>query len=252
EKIEAARKQGLDVTADMYTYTAGSTGLDAAMPPWVQEGGYKAWAARLQDPKVRDRVRREMTTPQDVWENLLLAAGGDGTLLVGVKNEALRIYAGKTLAEVARLRGKSVQDTAMDLVVEDGSRVQVVYFLMSEQNVKRQIQLPWVSFGSDASSMAPEGVFIKTSTHPRAYGNFARLLGKYVRDEHVIPMEEAIRKLTSLPAATLRIKERGKLETGFFADVVVFDPKTIADKSTYERPHQYAVGVKHVWVNGGQ
>jgi N-acyl-D-amino-acid deacylase len=251
-KVEGARKEGLEITADMYNYTAGSTGLDAAMPPWVQEGGYKAWAARLQDPKVRDRVRREMTAPSPTWENLMFAAGGKGTLLVGFKNEALRIYAGKTLEEVAKLRGKSIQDTAMDLVVEDGSRVQVVYFLMSEENVKRQIALPWVSFGSDASSMAPEGAFIKTSTHPRAYGNFARLLGKYVREEHVIPMEEAIRKLTSLPAATLRIKERGKLETGFFADVVVFDPKTIADKSTYEQPHQYAVGVKHVWVNGGQ
>jgi N-acyl-D-aspartate/D-glutamate deacylase len=251
-KIEAAQKEGLEITADMYTYTAGSTGLDAAMPPWVQEGGYKAWAMRLQDAKIRDRVRREMTTPSDAWENLMFAAGGKGTLLVGFKNEALRIYAGKTLDDVAKLRGTSIQDTAMDLVVEDGSRVQVVYFLMSEENVKRQIALPWVSFGSDASSMAPEGAFVKTSTHPRAYGNFARLLGKYVRDEHVIKMEEAIRKLTSLPAATLRIKERGRLEQGYFADVVVFDPKTIADRSTYEKPHQYAVGVKHVWVNGGQ
>ena len=250
-KVDAAHKEGLEITADMYTYTAGSTGLDAAMPPWVQEGGYKAWAKRLQDPKIRERVRREMTTPSDAWENLMFAAGGKGTLLVGFKNEALRMYAGKTLAEVATLRGKSIQDTAMDLVVEDGSRVQVVYFLMSEENVKRQIALPWVSFGSDASSMAPEGVFVKTSTHPRAYGNFARLLGKYVRDEHVIPMEEAIRKLTSLPASTLRIKERGRLEKGYFADVVVFDPQTIADRSTYEKPHQYATGVKHVWVNGG-
>jgi N-acyl-D-amino-acid deacylase len=251
-KIEGARKEGLDITADMYNYTAGSTGLDAAMPPWVQEGGYKAWAKRLTDPKIRDRVRREMTAPSPAWENLMLAAGGKGTLLVGFKNEALRIYAGKTLEEVATIRGTSIQDTAMDLVVEDGSRVQVVYFLMSEENVKRQIALPWVSFGSDASSMAPEDPFIRTSTHPRAYGNFARLLGKYVRDEHVIPMEEAIRKLTSFPAATLRIKERGRLAPGYFADVVVFDPKTIADTSTYEKPHSYAVGVKHVWVNGGQ
>jgi len=252
EKIEAARKQGLDVTADMYTYTAGSTGLDAAMPPWVQEGGYKAWAQRLRDPKLRARVRQEMTTPQDVWENLMLAAGGDGTLLVGFKNEALRQYAGKTLAEVARLRGTSLQDTAMDLVVEDGSRVQVVYFLMSEENVRRQIALPWVSFGSDAASMAPDGVFIKTSTHPRAYGNFARLLGKYVRDEHVVTLQEAIRKLTSLPAATLRVKERGRLAPGYFADVVAFDPRTIADRATYEKPHQHATGVRHVWVNGVQ
>jgi len=249
-KIEAARREGLEITADMYTYTAGSTGLDASMPPWVQEGGYDAWARRLRDPAIRARVRREMTTPGDEWENLLLAAGGDGTLLVGFKNEALRIYTGKTLAEVAKLRGTSVQDTAMDLVVEDGSRVQVVYFLMSEENVKRQIQLPWVSFGSDASSMAAEGVFLKTSTHPRAYGNFARLLGKYVRDEHVIPLEEAVRKLTSLPADTLRIKDRGRLAVGQFADVVAFDPKTIADRATYEQPHQYAVGMRHVWVNG--
>jgi N-acyl-D-aspartate/D-glutamate deacylase len=251
-KIEDARKQGLEITADMYNYTAGSTGLDASMPPWVQEGGYKAWATRLQDPKIRDRVRREMTLAQDDWENLMQAAGGDGTSLVGFKNEALRQYTGKTLAEVAKLRGRSVQDTAMDLVIEDGSRVQVVYFLMSEDNVKRQIQLPWVSFGSDASSMSAEGVFLKTSTHPRAYGNFARLLGKYVRDEHVIPLEEAIRKLTSLPAATLRIKERGRLATGCFADIVVFDPKTIAEHATYDKPHQYATGMRHVWVNGVQ
>ncbi|MEP7118009.1 MAG: D-aminoacylase [Acidobacteriota bacterium] len=251
-KIEAARASGLDLTADMYTYTAGSTGLDAAMPPWVQEGGYKAWAERLRDPKVRDRVRREMLAAQDQWENLMLAAGAEGTLLVGFRNEALRIYTGKTLAEVAKQRGRSVQDTAMDLVVEDGSRVQVVYFLMSEENVKTEIRLPWVSFGSDASSMAAEGVFLKTSTHPRAYGNFARLLGKYVRDESVIPLAEAIRKLTSFPAATLRIKERGQLRPGYFADIVLFDPATIADHATYEKPHQYATGMRDVWVNGVQ
>ena len=251
-KIEAARKEGLEVTADMYTYTAGSTGLDAAMPPWVQEGGYDAWAARLRDPKIRERVHREMTTPGGDWENLLLAAGGDGTLLVGFRNEALRRYTGKTLAEVAKERGTSVPDTAMDLVAEDGSRVQVVYFLMSEENIRRQIQQPWVSFGSDAAFMSAEGVFLKTSTHPRAYGNFVRLLGKYVRDEHVIPIEEAIRRLTSLPADTLRIKDRGRLAVGQFADVVVFDPRTIADRATYEQPQQYAVGVRQVWVNGVQ
>jgi N-acyl-D-amino-acid deacylase len=251
-KIEAARKEGLDITADMYTYTAGSTGLDAAMPPWVQEGGYDAWAQRLRDEKVRERLRREMVAAQDEWENLLSAAGGEGTLLVGFKNTALRGYTGKTLAEVAKLRNRSVQDTAMDLVVEDGSRVEVVDFLMSEDNVKRQIQLPWVSFGSDAASMSAEGVFLKTSTHPRAYGNFARLLGKYVRDEPVVPLAEAIRKLTSFPAATLRIRERGQLAPGYFADIVVFDPNTIADHATYERPHQYATGVRDVWVNGIQ
>jgi N-acyl-D-amino-acid deacylase len=251
-KIEAARKEGLDITADMYTYTAGSTGLDASMPPWVQEGGYEAWAKRLQDPKVRQRLRREMTTPGGDWENLMLAAGGDGTLLVGFKNEALRKYTGKTLSEVAKERNKSIQDTAMDLVVEDGTRVQVVYFLMSEDNVALQLKQPWVSLGSDASFMSAEGVFLKTSTHPRAYGNFARLLGKYVRDEHVIPIEEAIRRMTSLPADNLRIKDRGRLAAGKFADVVVFDPKTIADRATYENPHQYAVGVRDVWVNGVQ
>jgi len=250
--IEAARKNGLEITADMYTYTAASTGLDAAMPPWVQEGGYDAWAMRLRDEKVRERVRREMVAAQNQWENLFLAAGGEGTLLVGFKNQVLREYTGKTLAEVARLRNRSVQDTAMDLVIEDGSRVQVVYFLMSEDNVKRQIQLPWVSFGSDAASMSAEGVFVKTSTHPRAYGNFARLLGKYARDERVVPLAEAIRKLTSLPAATLRIKDRGQLASGYFADIVVFDPNTVADHATYERPHQYATGMRHVWVNGIQ
>jgi N-acyl-D-amino-acid deacylase len=251
-KIEAARKAGLEITADMYTYTAGSTGLDAAMPTWVQEGGYDAWAAKLKDPTIRARVAREMAQPAADWENLLLAAGAEGTLLVGFKNEALRGLTGKTLADVAAMRRTSPQETAMDLVVEDGSRVQVVYFLMSEDNIKRQIALPWVSFGSDAASMAAEGVFVKTSTHPRAYGNFARLLGKYVRDERVIPLEDAIRKLTSLPADTLRVKDRGRLQPGLLADVVIFDPKTIADRATYEQPHQYAVGMRHVYVNGAQ
>ncbi|MBI3401831.1 MAG: D-aminoacylase [Acidobacteria bacterium] len=251
-KVEAARKEGLEITADMYTYTAGSTGLDAAMPPRVQEGGYAAWAARLKDPKIRERVRKEMLVNSDEWENLMVQAGGEGTLLVGFRNEALRVNAGKTLAQVAKERGTSIQDTAMDLVVEDGSRVQVVYFLMSEDNVRTQIKVPWVSFGADAASMATEGVFLKTSTHPRSYGNVARLLGKYVRDEHVIPLEEAVRKLTSLPATTLRIKERGKLAAGYFADVVVFDPKTVNEHGTYEKPHQYATGVRHVWVNGVQ
>jgi N-acyl-D-amino-acid deacylase len=236
----------------MYTYTAGSTGLDAAMPTWVQEGGYDAWAAKLKDPTIRARVAREMAQPAADWENLLLAAGAEGTLLVGFKNEALRGLTGKTLADVAAMRRTSPQETAMDLVVEDGSRVQVVYFLMSEDNIKRQIALPWVSFGSDAASMAAEGVFVKTSTHPRAYGNFARLLGKYVRDERVIPLEDAIRKLTSLPADTLRVKDRGRLQPGLLADVVIFDPKTIADRATYEQPHQYAVGMRHVYVNGAQ
>ena len=252
ERVEAARSEGLEITANMYTYTAGSTGLDAGMPPWVQEGGYDAWAGRLQNPAIRDRVRQEMTTPTNEWENLLLAAGAEGTLLVGFKNPSLRVYIGQTLAEVAAARGTSVSDTAMDLVVEDGSRVQVVYFLMSEENVARQIGLPWVSYCSDAGSYASEGIFLNSSTHPRAYGNFARLLGRYVRDERIIALEEAIRKLTSLPAGNLRIRDRGQLTTGYFADVVAFDPAKIQDHATYEDPHQYATGIVHVWVNGTQ
>lgn len=249
-KIEAARTQGLEITADMYNYTAGSTGLDAAMPPSVQEGGYDAWAERLQDPAIRERMRHEITTPTNEWENLMLAAGSEGTLLVEFKNPALREYTGQTLADVAEQRGTSIPDTIMDLVIEDGSRVQVVYFLMSEENIKQQLKLPWVSFSSDAGSMAPEGVFLNNSTHPRAYGNFARLLGKYVRDEKVISLEEAIRKLTSLPASNLRIQGRGQLSPGYFADIVVFDPTAIQDHATYEEPHQYATGMHHVWVNG--
>ncbi len=252
ERVQTAHAEGLHVTADMYTYTAGSTGLDAAMPPWAQEGGYDAWAERLQDGETRRRVRREMSTPTDEWENLYLAAGAEGTLLVGFKNDELKPLTGKTLAQVAAERGVSPEEAAMDLVVEDGSRVQVVYFLMSEENVARQIAIPWVSFGSDGGSKAPEGVFVLSSTHPRAYGNFARLLGKYVRDESVIPLEEAIRKLTSQPAANLRIRRRGELRSGYYADVVVFDPATIQDHGTFEDPHQYATGVEHVFVNGVQ
>ncbi len=252
ERVEAARAEGIQVTADMYNYTAGSTGLDAAMPPWVQEGGYDAWAERLQDPAIRARLQREMSTPTNDWENLYLAAGAEGTLLVGFKNDELKPLTGMTLAEVAEMRGVSPEEAAMDLVVEDDSRVQVVYFLMSEENVARQITIPWMSFASDAGSMAPEGVFILSSTHPRAYGNFARLLGKYVRDEEVIPLEEAIRKMTSQPAANLRIRRRGELRKGYYGDVVVFDPATIQDHATFEEPHQYSTGVHHVFVNGTQ
>jgi N-acyl-D-amino-acid deacylase len=251
-RVEEVRAEGLRITADMYTYTAGSTGLDAAMPPWVQEGGYDDWAERLRDPEIRTAVALEMVTPTDEWENLMRAAGPDGTLLVGFMNPDLRAYAGRTLAEVAEERGTSPQETAMDLVIEDGSRVQVVYFLMSEENVMKQIALPWVSFDSDAGSMAPEPPFSNFSTHPRAYGNFARLLGKYVREEQVIPLEEAVRKLTSLPAGNIGIERRGSLEPGFFADVVIFDPETISDHATYEDPHQYATGMVHVFVNGAQ
>jgi N-acyl-D-amino-acid deacylase len=250
EKIEAARARGVRVSANMYTYPAGSTGLDAAMPPWVQEGGYDAWASRLRDPAIRERVFREMTTPTDDWENLYGAAGAGGMLLVGFRNHELRRHTGMTLAEVAAERGEHPARVAMDLVVADGSRVQVVYFLMSEENVAKGIALPWVSFGSDAASMATEGHFLNTSTHPRAYGNFARLLGRYVRDQQVLPLEEAIRKLTRLPARNLGLKDRGELRAGYFADVVVFNPATIRDHATFAEPHQYATGVAHVLVNG--
>jgi N-acyl-D-amino-acid deacylase len=250
-RIEKARAAGMSVTADMYTYTAGATGLDAAMPPWVQEGGYTEWSKRLRDPSVRARVLREMTTPTDAWESLYLAAGSpENVLLVGFKNPALKIYTGQTLAEVARARGRSPEETAIDLVVEDGSRVGTVYFMMSENNVRKQIALPWVSFDSDAGSLAPEGVFLKSNPHPRAYGNFARLLGRYVRDERIIPLEEAVRRLTTLPASVLKLKERGALKVGHFADVAIFDASRIQDHATFAQPHRYATGVVHVLVNG--
>lgn len=251
QKLEAARASGLRITADMYPYTAGATGLDAAMPPWVQEGGYEAWSKRLRDPAIRARVKREMVTPTDDWESLYLAAGSpDRVRLVGFKNPALKSLTGKTLAEVASLRGKSPEETAMDLVVEDGSRVTTIYFMMSEDNIRKQLRLPWVSFDSDAPSMAPEGAFLKASPHPRAYGTFARVLGRYVRDEKIVPLEEVVRRLTSFPAETLKLDRRGRLQPGFYADVVVFDPSAIQDHATYDNPHQYATGVKHVFVNG--
>ena len=252
-KIDSARNAGLQITADMYNYIAGATGLDASMPPWVQEGGYDAWAERLLDPEIRAKVKTDMMAKGDGWENLYFAAGTpENLLLVGFKNDSLKYLTGKTLKEVAGMRGISPEETAMDLVVEDGSRVGTIYFLMSEENVKRQIALPYLSFGSDAESQAPEGVFLKSNPHPRAYGNFARLLGKYVRDEKVIPLEEAIRKLTSLPAGNLKIQDRGLLKEGYYADVVVFDPETIQDHATFAEPHQYATGVVHVFVNGVQ
>lgn len=251
--IEELRAGGLEISADMYTYVAGATGLDAAMPPWVQEGGLQAWKERLQDPAIRQRVIAEMTTPTTEWENLYLAAGSaENVLLVGFKNDDLKPLTGKTLAEVASMRGKSAEETALDLVIEDDSRVDTVYFLMSEENVMKQIALPWVSFCSDAGSLANEGVFLKSNPHPRAYGNFSRLLGKYVREERVIPLQEAIRKLTSLPAGNLRITARGRLTEGYFADVVVFDPTEIIDHATFAEPHQYSTGMVHVFVNGTQ
>ena len=251
-KIDAARKGGLDISTDMYTYIAGATGLNAHMPPWVQEGGYNKWVERLKDPDIRAQVKQEMTTDTDEWENLGYLAGPDGVLFAGFKNSDLRQYIGKTLKEVADELGKHYADVAMDFVIQDGSRVDVVYFLMSEENVKKQIQLPYISFGSDAGSLAPEGDFLKYNPHPRAYGNFARLLGKYVREEKLIPLEEAVYKLSGLSADKLKIKDRGYLKKGNFADVVIFDPETIQDHATFANPHQLATGVHHVFVNGMQ
>ncbi|HEU4796104.1 MAG TPA: D-aminoacylase [Pyrinomonadaceae bacterium] len=251
--INAARREGLKITADMYMYTAGATGLNASLPPWTMDGGYEALFQRLEDPALRQKIAAEVRTPSNKWENLYLAAGSpERVLLVGFKSEKLKPLTGKTLAEVAKMRGKDPVETIMDLIVEDRSRVGTVYFLMAEENLKKELRQPWVSLGSDGASMAPEGVFLKSSTHPRAYGNFARLLGKYVREEKVISLTEAVRRLTGLPATNLGLDSRGFLKTGMFADVVVFDPKTIADRATFENPHQYSVGVKHVFVNGMQ
>jgi len=252
-KVEAARKSGMKITADMYNYPAGATGLDAAMPPWVLDGGYPELYKRIQDPATRKRIIEEMRTPTDKWENLYLAAGSpEKVILVGFKNDKLKPLTGKTLGEVAKMRGTDPENTILDLVLEDQSRVGTVYFLMDEENIKKQIKYPWVSFGSDAESMAPEGNFLKSNPHPRAYGNFARLLGKYVREEKIISLEEAIRRLTSLPAGNLGLDRRGLLKNGYFADVVIFDPATIADKATFEKPHQFAIGVRDVFVNGTQ
>ncbi len=250
DKIEALRKEGIPVMADMYTYIAGATGLDASMPTWVQAGGYDKWAERLQDPEIRAQVKAEMATNAQDWENLGYFAGPDGMIFINFKNEKLRKYTGKTLAEVAADREQDPLDTIIDLVIEDGSRVETVYFLMSEENIRKQIRQPWVMFGSDAAAPAAEGKALESSVHPRTYGNVARLLAKYVRDEQVIPLEEAIRRLTLLPAQTLQIRERGRLIPGYFADITIFDPDTIQDHATFDKSHQYATGVAHVLVNG--
>jgi N-acyl-D-amino-acid deacylase len=253
ERVERARAEGLDIAADMYPYTAGATGLNASMPPWVQEGGFRAWLDRLRDPSVRTRLAREMRAPGKDWENLYLAAGGaDGVLLASFKNEGLKPLTGKTLAEVAKMRGRSPEETAMDLVVEDESRVGACYFIASEDNVRRQVAIEWMSFGSDEAAPAPEGVFLKSNPHPRAYGTFARMLGHYVRDEELVPLEDAIRRLTSFPAQNLRLDRRGRIARGYFADIVAFDPAAIADRATYSEPHRFATGVVDVFVNGEQ
>ena len=252
-KIDSARDAGLQITTDMYNYVAGATGLDASMPPWVQEGTYQDWSNRLQDPAIRKKVIEEMKKPGPDWENLYFAAGTpENLLLIGFKNDSLKYLTGKTLKEAAEIKGLSPEETAIQLVIEDGSRVGTAYFLMSEENVQKQIKLPYMSFGSDAESMAPVDPFTRSSAHPRAYGNFARLLGKYVRDEKLISLEEAIYKLTTLPATNLKIKERGALKEGFYADVVIFNPNTVQDHATFAEPHQFSTGVSDVFVNGVQ
>ena len=249
-KIDSARKAGLNISACMYTYTAGATGFDAAMPTDVQEGGLDKWIARLKDPAVRRKVIAEMKTPSDKWENLYLGSGADNIICTGFRQDSLKYLTGKRLGEIAKMRHTSPEETIVDLVVQDHSRVEAIYFLMSESNVQKEIRLPYMSFGSDEASMAPEGVFLKSNCHPRAYGNFARLLGTYVRDEKLIPLEAAIHRLSGMPAHLLRLKRRGELKVGDYADVVVFDPATIRANSTFERPHQLATGVSDVFVNG--
>ncbi len=251
KKVEAARKDGLRITADMYTYPAAGTGLDACLPPWTADGGNPELFKRLRDPATREKIAAEVRKPTDAWENMYLAAGSpDRILLNAFKSEKLKPLTGKSLAQVAEMRGKDPVETLMDLIAEDESRIGTIYFLMSEENLKKEVAVPWVSFGSDEASQAPEGVFLKANPHPRAYGNFARVLGKYVREEKVISLAEAVRKLSGQPATNLGLDHRGFVQEGMFADVVVFDPKTIADRATFEQPHQYAVGMKQVLVNG--
>src|ERR1700704_5451128 len=253
ERIEAAQKEGLKIRANMYTYTAAGTGLDACLPPWTEDGGYPALFKRLRDPAMREKIAAEVRVDSDAWENLYLAAGApEKILLVGFKSEKLKPLTGKSLAEVAKMRGKDSIETIMDLISEDESRIGTIYYLMSEENVKKELSKPWISFGSDEASQAPEGVFLKSNPHPRAYGNFARVLGKYARDEKVITLPEAVRRLSALPATNLGLDHRGFIQDGMFADVVVFDPATIADRATFDKPHQYAIGMKHVFVNGVQ
>jgi N-acyl-D-amino-acid deacylase len=253
DRIEAARKEGLKITADMYTYTAAGTGLDACLPPWTEDGGYPALFKRLRDPATREKIAAEVRIDSNAWENLYLAAGSpDKILLAGFKSEKLKPLTGKSLAEVAKMRGKDPIETIMDLLSEDESRIDAMYFLMSEENVRKELAKPWISFGSDEASQAPEGVFLKSNPHPRAYGNFARVLGKYARDGKVLTLPEAVRRLSALPATNLGLDHRGFIQEGMFADVVVFDPATIADRATFAKPHQYAVGMKHVFVNGVQ
>ncbi|HEY6178818.1 MAG TPA: amidohydrolase family protein [Kofleriaceae bacterium] len=250
-KIESARTAGIQASANMYAYTAGATGLSSSLPPWVEDGGHEAMIGRLKDPAQRARILAEMKVPSNAWENLrLLAGSADRVLLLGFKSDKLKPLTGKNLAEVAHQRGTSVEDTIIDLIIEDDSRVETAYFLMSEDNVELGLKQPWVSLGSDAESSAPEGVFLQSSTHPRAYGNFSRFLGHYARDRKLMPLEQAIHRLTGLPAHNWKLEGRGCLNAGCYADVVVFDPATIADHATYDHPQQFATGVSEVYVNG--
>lgn len=249
--VEAARARGLEITANLYVYTAGAAGLEAAMPPWVQEGGHDAWVERLKHPAVQARLREEIATPSDDWDNLYLLAGSPEKLIfIGFENSELAKFTGKTLAEVAAIRGTSPEQTMIDLVIEDNSRVATAYVINSEDQIRKKIGLPWVTFGSDAGAYTAAGSFLDGKPHPRGYGNFARLLGRYVRDENLLPLEEAIRRLTSFPAESLRIERRGRLAEGYHADIAIFDPGRITDHATFTNPHQYATGMVHVLVNG--
>lgn len=252
-RVERARKEGQQITADMYTYVAGATGMTSAFPPTLQDGGFGKLRERLMDPKVREEMKKAMKTDASDWENLYYGAGGpEHVLLLSFKQDSLKKFTGKTLAEAAAIRGKSPEETAMDLIIQDSTRVGVAYFLMTEDNVKKQVALPWVSFGSDEASYTPEGVFLKSNAHPRAYGNFVRVLGKYTRDEKVMTLQEAIRKLANLPAKNLKLRKRGELKAGYYADIVIFDPAKVKDNATFDKPHQYAEGMIHVFVNGVQ
>ncbi|MGD2129259.1 MAG: D-aminoacylase [Lysobacterales bacterium] len=250
--IEKARAEGLRITADMYTYIAGGTGLAASFPPWASDGGTQALLERLRDPETRERIVAEMRKDADDWENLYYGAGPDGVMIMGVEKDELKSWSGRTVADIARERGTDPEETVVDMVLESDGAVSAMYFLMNEENVRKEIALPWVSFGSDAEAIAPEGEVLEQATHPRAYGNFARLLGHYVREEKLISLQEAVRRLSALPAENLKLGDRGRLLPGYYADVVVFDPNTIADRATFENPHQLAVGVNDVFVNGVQ
>ena len=251
--VERARAEGIDVTANMYTYIAGATGMTAAFPPSLQDGGFGKLRERLMNPTIREEMKKAMNTNATDWENLYYGTGGpEHVLLLSFRQDSLKKYTGKTLAEVAKIRGSTAEDAAIDLIIQDSTRVGTAFFLMSEENVKKQVAIPWVSFGSDEGSYTNEGVFLKSNAHPRAYGTFARVLGKYSRDEKLITLQEAIRKLSRLPATNLKIQKRGELKAGNYADIVIFDPAKVKDNATFDKPHQYAEGMIHVFVNGVQ